>query len=733
MKKIFAVILSVCMFMGSTVQAEVTSVTPEKEYEMWTQSPTVTCGLTPDDVRIYKALDQDVIEIVNLSSIGDEYFLAICSHDMKDGGYNGKTETSTYFIYTLYATDDDFIILSKSGSSNEYFWDGGYNLANISSYADKTYYKSNNAEVPCYILNPKEKYTHKEYTEYDEYFFITDKGVIYKLLETPTTKATEGYPYIYSNKLFRGQDNYYDEDGIATSYYIDDTSTKASNSKPIFFKSGSIRYGNAEKVALSEMTSANGYKFYKEGFGSNLSFNLYRNIPGSDNLYFTTSTATRYSSSTSEYNYYLKIDIYQCDKGIMRSVTSKNLLTKTGSSPTYNYYAINGLDEKYYTDNGISVPAVAVGEFAVITRDGKIWDYDLDESIYYDYVYPCTYNKKFAITRARNRTSTISGEDPVTGNYYNWQIVNEVVFDSNGNITLSEDIKLPIRSYANSGQNGFFSNYKTWNSGTFKAISFSTTKEWWGREINNIFPDERKVTASLEGIGSGIYELWYSIYNKDGTLRATGPTGFSDYFGSGIGSTPDMYAYAINNSKFIVCLETINNNFLTEYYRVAVVSESDTGEITSKVELGEKSITPPDDSDTEVVQNKIDFGSNELPLGYNIKDNVIDTGKLDAILREQVNSIRLNDIVILVKEGYQDGEQNTGVTLSDFSEYEYDFGSSFVRIYTNGQYFRWYCQTPEELEPGVYDKSFKIGDKTLYVTFKVVSPPTSEGSTTVVF
>lgn len=151
------------------------------------------------------------------------------------------------------------------------------------------------------------------------------------------------------------------------------------------------------------------------------------------------------------------------------------------------------------------------------------------------------------------------------------------------------------------------------------------------------------------------------------------------------------------------------------------------------MEIGEKTITPPSGSDTEVVQDKINLGDSELPLGYNIKDNVIDSGKLDAILRDQVNSVRLNDIVLLTKEGYQSGEQNTGVTLSEYSSYDYSFGSSYIRLYTNGQYFRWYCYNPEELTPGTYSKAFVIGDKTVYVTFKIVDPPTNEGSTTVVF
>ena len=30
------------------------------EYEVWTQSPSITCGITSDDMTIYKALDQNI-------------------------------------------------------------------------------------------------------------------------------------------------------------------------------------------------------------------------------------------------------------------------------------------------------------------------------------------------------------------------------------------------------------------------------------------------------------------------------------------------------------------------------------------------------------------------------------------------------------------------------------------------------------------------------------------------
>lgn len=402
------------------------------------------------------------------------------------------------------------------------------------------------------------------------------------------------------------------------------------------------------------------------------------------------------------------------------------------TSATFTPQKIVGIDANYYTAKGLPVPSVTFGHYAVIMRDGSAYGLNLDTSKYYSYVYPCTYNGRYAVIRSCNGSNYIYKQDSSSSSYYYWQAINEVVFDVSGNMTLTDDKELRIQSSAHAGQNGYFASYNSFSLPNFTTISSGSVKAWWGRTLDNVFPDGRYVTASWTGMGNGMYELWYNIYNPDGTLRATGPSGYSGYFGS-VFDTYDLIAWAVNDSKFIVCLGQLNNSFLKEYYRVAVVEETDTGEIVSKVELGEKTITPPNNSDTEVVQNKIDFGSQDLPIGYNIKDNVIDSGKLDALLREQVNSIRLNDIVVLAKEGYQSGEQNTGITLSSYSKYDYSFGSSYIRIYTNGQYFRWYCYYPEKLNPGTYSKTITIGDKTVCVTFKIVDPPTNEGSTTVVF
>ena len=730
MKKLFAIMLCICMLTGTAAYADVTSVVAEKEYELWTQSPSITCGLTSDDVRIYKALDQNLLELYPLTLIGDNYYFAICSYKMTDGGYNGKSKTTQFYLYTLYATDTGFIILSKVTAGNEYYWDRGSCFVDISGKVNAAFYNNNNSEVPYYIVNPKGKYTNSNLDEYDEYFFITSSGKLYRMSEN-TEYGTEGYPYIKDKILYRGQ-NKYRRSSTTYYYYMSDGSTKASNSTPMFFKNGVITYGTETRVPVADMTASNGYTMYTEGFDSNTSFPLYMPIPGSDNLFFNTTDTYTYNSSVGKYYNYLKIDVFKSNNGIMSNVSSKTITTVSTSSVTYTYQKINDLDENYYTSKGLLVPSVAIGTTAVITKDGTVCPLDLDTTIYKNYVYPCTYNGHFSVIRSYNGSSTIYKKDTTNNNYYYWQAINEISFDVNGNKTITDDLELRIQSSPHTGQNGYFSSYSTWNNSSFTAISSNSVKSWWGRTLNNVFPDGRYVTASWTGVGSGISELWYNIYNADKTMRATGPTGYSGYFGSSY-DRPDLIAWAVNNSKFIVCLGEIGNSFLKEYYRVAVVTETDTGEIVSSVELGEKNIIPPTDADTEIVQSTIDFGASDLPIGYNIKDNVIDSGKLNAILRDQVNSIRLNDIVILAKEGYQSGSQNTGVTLGSYSTYDYSFGSTYVRLYTNGQYFRWYCYYPENLTPGTYTKSIAVGDKTVYVTIKVICPPSNEGSTTVVF
>ena len=539
MKKLFAIMLCICMLTGTAAYADVTSVVAEKEYELWTQSPSITCGLTSDDVRIYKALDQNLLELYPLTLIGDNYYFAICSYKMTDGGYNGKSKTTQFYLYTLYATDTGFIILSKVTAGNEYYWDRGYCFVDISGKVNAAFYNNNNSEVPYYIVNPKGKYTNSNLDEYDEYFFITSSGKLYRMSEN-TEYGTEGYPYIKDKILYRGQ-NKYRRSSTTYYYYMSDGSTKASNSTPMFFKNGVITYGTETRVPVADMTASNGYTMYTEGFDSNTSFPLYMPIPGSDNLFFNTTDTYTYNSSVGKYYNYLKIDVFKSNNGIMSNVSSKTITTVSTSSVTYTYQKINDLDENYYTSKGLLVPSVAIGTTAVITKDGTVCPLDLDTTIYKNYVYPCTYNGHFSVIRSYNGSSTIYKKDTTNNNYYYWQAINEISFDVNGNKTITDDLELRIQSSPHTGQNGYFSSYSTWNNSSFTAISSNSVKSWWGRTLNNVFPDGRYVTASWTGVGSGISELWYNIYNADKTMRATGPTGYSGYFGSSF-DRPDLIA-----------------------------------------------------------------------------------------------------------------------------------------------------------------------------------------------
>lgn len=730
MKKILSLLLCISIFAGTTVFADNTTSSKKKEYELWTQSPTVTCGITNDELQIHKSLNQGTLKLLPLEQIGERYYLAVCEKKMSNGGYNGNNKTTQFFLYTIYATDTSFIVLSKATPNNEYGWDQGFSIVNISSKLDPAYYTRNNSEMPCYIINPKGKYININWTEYDEYFFITDAGKMYMMSEA-STYGQGGYPFIKDNILHRGQ-NKYMSGSSCYSFYLDNSSREASETKPMYFRNGVVYVGAATKVALSNMTTENGYTFYKEGFGSNVSFSSYMPIYGSDGLFFDISSVLTYDAAAQKEYYYLNVNIFRSVNGTMNKINTELVPTKNTSAVSYSCQKINGLDESYYINNNLLVPAVVIGTTAIITKEGVVCGIELDPSIYKNFCYPCTYNNRFAIIRSYNGNSTIYKKDPATGSNYYWQVINEVEFSLEGEAKIKDDIELKIQSAAHDGQNGYFSNSSTWNASNFSTLSDNNVKMWWGRNLTNVFPDGRYVTSSWTSVGNSIYELWYNIYNADGTLRATGPTGYSAYFYS-TSSLYSLSSFAINDSKFIVCLGEVGNTFVKEYYRAVVVEETETGEVIGKVDLGEKNITPPQEADTEVVQNVIDFSKTELPIGYNIKDNVVDSAKLEISLREQINSIILNDVVILKKDGYQGGSQNTGVKLESYSEYEHSLGDAPVRIYTNGQYFGWQCNNTELLTSGTYLKTLIVGDKTIYVTFKVVDVPTNDGATMVVF
>lgn len=723
-KRIFATILCIYILSGTIAYADVTSTVVEREYELWTQSPTVTSGLTAAEAKIYKALEKDVIDLYPLTDIGDNYYLAICEYRRTNGGSSGSVKTSLFYLYTLYETEDSFIVLSQESTSNECYWDYGFCLASVLNKIDVEYYRNNNSEVPYYIFTTNGKYSSSGTTDYSEYWFISESGTIYTLRGT-NDKGEGPYPYIKDGVMYKGQEYYLNKSSLY-QYYMSDNKTPASNSCPLYFRNKALYYGTSERVAVTEMETGTGYTLYKGSFGSSVDVSSYYSVPNSDNFYYSTSVQIKNNYK------YLKINVYKYANGKMTLYKSKSFPTQIPSTNTFTYQCkkITGLTESYYTNSNELIPSVLVGNYAVITRDGQICELSLNKSKYKTQVYFGTYNGKFVVVRSYDGDSLL-WMNTGSGNKYH-QAINEISFNENGEISLSEDVYLIITGNKQSGQNGYFSYYDTWVAPDFTEITDNAVKNWWNKTIDNVFPDGRYVEVVLKKVTGTTYEVWYQIFNPDKSMRAEGPTGYSTTVSSALEMT-DLVVWAINDSKFVFSVNEINNDVLKEYYRVAVVEETDTGEVVSKVEIGEKNIIPPNDSDTEIIQSKINFGLTELPIGYNIKNNVIDSEKLDAMLRDQVNSIRLNDIVILAKEGYQSGEQNTGITLNSYSEYDYTLGAASVYMYTNGQYFRWYCNNPEDLMPGIYSKEISVGDKTLYVTFKVIKPPTNEGSTTVVF
>ncbi|MBQ6907858.1 MAG: hypothetical protein IJQ28_05715, partial [Clostridia bacterium] len=244
----------------------------------------------------------------------------------------------------------------------------------------------------------------------------------------------------------------------------------------------------------------------------------------------------------------------------------------------------------------------------------------------------------------------------------------------------------------------------------------------------NTFSDGKIASGSWRSNGSN-YEYMYKIYLPDGRLCATGPTGFyssnADY---------DPFIIVENDSKFVVGSYQPIDNHIREFYKVATVQNTDTGEATLVgASIGRKNISSEIVTDTEPVQSIIDFSKDDLPIGFNVRDNVIDADNFTVDTREQFNSIRLSDIVILKNGRQQSGTQNAGVTLDEFNTALSDFGNANIRFYTNGQNFGWTASDTTNLNTGTYNKYFVIGDKTVYVTIKIVDVPSSNGTTTVVF
>lgn len=409
-----------------------------------------------------------------------------------------------------------------------------------------------------------------------------------------------------------------------------------------------------------------------------------------------------------------------------RSVAISNLASTVTNT---SWYSAKGSEIPYYViqPQGLYTNSQYTKylEQIIVTSGGKLYSFS-NSADYGCESYPVAYNNLLFSRADRYRSGS---------SYYYYYVPEDSTkraarmvpyLFTNGIVSYDETLTIQPALTTITAANGYTVYLDNFTSNVTVASSDVISPR------SSTFPDGRRVEVYWVSMGNYLYEVWYRCYNPDGTLRANGPTGYTAAFSSSF-NTYSLMAIAINNSKFMICVNKVGHSFMKEYFRVALVEETITGEIQTGGRIGTKNIVTPSNADTTPVESSIDFAQDNLPLGFTIKDNAVTEKKLDTPLKQQINAVRLNDIVILKKSGYASGTQNTGIPLTYFSLYDYGLGSTYIRFYTNGSNFLWYCYYPESLTPGTYNKSFTAGDKTIYVTVKVVEPPDSSGVTTVVF
>ena len=714
--QIFVIVFSLCVVPAS---ADITSIETNNQYELWTQSPYRTSGMSLEEIKLQQAIEMNMLKMYELPELGEKYFFAAAEGQMSNTGKNGKSDLSLYYYYLLLTTEDGYIIIECCAPWSSYYWSGGQLIADVS---DMTVETEGSSRV-LYVISPADKYKASEWDNYNDYAFITeDKRMSFETRDD--TYSQGGFPIMYEGKLYWGNDSYMKGTSFM-SYHTSDGET-AMRMTSMNFKNGTIEFGASSNHKLSDVTEANGYTLFDTYENEVSSMNFYK-IPYTEDLYALISYPCIYNESEQKYYYDDRIDIYRCENGNVKKINSKFIDVKRDDNKAYKVTEIGGIDENFYESEGKPVPAMNIGDRYIITDTGEIAELSLDDSIYY-YYNLALYNGRLVVIRNKNYTSYINFTE--NGTSVSKQAINYINFESNGTILLDEDIYLELVSGGNPGQDGFYYPISSYTAcSTFKEMSKQNVKDWWGGFKGNVFDDGRTVTG--EWIYSGnYYELWYKVTKADGTICAHGPTG---YMVSSSKAEKELCCIAIGDSKFIVCYKDIVSDFAKEYYRVAIVNETADGNVTSSASIGNKTLTPPANTDTIPVQSVIDFGKEQLPIGYNIKDNVVSSEKLDSTVREQINAIRLNDIVIVKNTETASGTQNTGTTLNAFEEYETSVGDAPIIIYSNGQNFCWYCSEVDALTPGVYNKNYTVGDRVIYVTYKIVEAPDNDGVTTVVF
>ena len=715
MKKLTALLLLLIIVVGTVPVAAKTT------REVWMPSPYVTCGITEDEIMINKAIHMGVARLYSLDKVGEKNYLCVLEEKFDTGGTNGNRDHSYLTYYSLLETDDSFIILGKDFLGEEYVQDSLEQVVDISADIDIEFYEKQGYEAPIYIINPCGKYTCTSWDEYNEFTFIGSKGGMTGIGDCDEYSAAR-YPIVYENKFYTGKSRYVSSDR-GYFYYLSDGSTKATVLDLCGIKNGTLSVISSSKVATANVTDANGYVIYAdEGYTGNVKVDKKYLLSKENNLYV--SYFSYLNESTGMYDY--KVTVNKVIEGNVTLVNEKTFSSNNTRDPVYTPHIISGLDREKYTSQNMEVPAMILGK-VFITEKGNF--YELTSEADFSSKNICVYNGMLSYIRTYVDGDYLYYRDEGGTNRY-WQRINTLNF-SKGIVTASEDIDLVVGSYDN--LDGYYSSYKSFVACSgYKAASATPLKGWWPRYLDNKFSDGRYAGGHWVSNEAGSYEIWYDIYSADGTKISTGASGYA------LGSSaqrycPSIRVFVVNDTKILLCLDSLEYSWMEEYYRASVATENDEGIVEIPNPIGKKTITTPTDADTVPTDDVVDFAADDLKLGFNIKNNIIGEEKLNPELKEFVNVIRLDSIVIVAKPGSISGVQNAGVDIGAFDENDYSFGNTPIRIYTNGQNFCWYCTEPENLEVGTYNTCYPTDDKLVYVTIKVIASPTNDAYTTVVF
>lgn len=704
MKKLLSILLSLC------VTAAAAQAAFAESREVWSIAPGGACGMTEEDVRLNRAIRLGKLSLMKIPELGDKIFLGTVDADISDGGYKGNKDMYLIYYYLLLDTDSGFTILDCISDGNEHY-SNGQSVLKLSDILDLDYYKNSGCDVPYYMVCPMSRYSHSSEISDTNYYFITDKYKIVKYTQS-NDKNTPFIPAIKDKKLYGAQRVY-----AGSKQY-------AYNIRELYVSDNTAFLQYTGIASTPEAAFSAEYSIYNEDFKSNIDRPSLYKLPNAVNLYGAAERVQKIENNIAR-NY----DVISVYKYVNNEPVKIN--EKQYQSGTYNiqqFRAITGLDESKYAAKSCAVPIARSGEYFILS-DGTIAKIELDANTFTSYDFGI---RDGVLTVVRNRTNSkyIQHIDESDSRFYYWHAVQEVYFDKDGNTILGTETEYKSDGESH-GLDGYYKNYSDFEECVnMPYLKNSTSKDWYSKYLTNIFPDGRYAAGKWVDLSTSQYEMWYVIYNPDGTINSQGPTGRITSSSSLCETEP--IAIAVSNSKMILSVDLLKKGWMCELYRSSVSEINTNGEYVTGGNIGEKNLTPPEDTDTEPVNRSIDFNEKDLPIGYNIRDNVIGSGKLDAELRETVNSVRLNDITILTDSGYASGTQNTGARLAGFSRGE-SLGGGRINVYTNGQNFNWYCSDTESLKPGTYTKVYTVGDKKVYVTIHVIAPPSAEGKVTVVF